>query len=191
VIDVASGSVTRTVNVGQAPQVVAVSPDGSTVYVSCRDGVYVVDGEHGNVIARQWLPGARGLAVAPDGSSLYATAPRANALAVLEASSGAIRAMISVGELPWNVALSADGSSAYVTNADDDTVSVIDTATHTVAKTLDVGHIPTGVSADGGSIWVANNTSGNLSVIDIATQAVTQTILLGLADEPTAIAFAG
>jgi len=189
VIDVATGGVTQTIDVGQAPYAVTVSPDSSTVYVSCRDGIYAISAASGEVIGRQWVPGARGLAVSPDGSSLFATQPEANAVTVLDPVHGFVRETIKVGLLPWNVSFSPDGSSAYVTNADADTVSVINTSTHVVTQTLTVGHIPTGVSTDGSSVWVANNTSGTLSVIDIATQSVIETILLGLADEPTAIAF--
>jgi phospholipase C len=191
VIDVATGAVTKTIDVGQAPKIVVVSADSSTVYVSCRDAVYVIDAASASVSGWDWLAESHGLAVSPDGSTLFATLPETNKLAVVDTAKASLEASVAVGTLPWNIALSSDGSYAYVTDADADTVSVIDTATRAVTATLDVGHVPTGISADGDFVWVANNTSGNLSVIEIATQTVTQTIELGLGDEPTAIAFVG
>jgi phospholipase C len=189
VIDVATGAVMKTIDVGEAPKVVVVSADSSTVYVSCRNGVYVIDAANASVSAWDWLGESHGLAVSPDGSTLFATLPNANTLVVIDTAHASTLESINVGALPWNIALSVDGAYAYVTNADADTVSVVDTATRSVTATLGVGHVPTGISTDAGFVWVANNTSGNLSVIDIATQTVTETILLGLADEPTAIAF--
>jgi phospholipase C len=196
VIDVASGTVTATIDVGQAPRVIAISADGSTVYVSCRDGVHAIDAASGGVTGTIPLRGVQGIAVAPDGSAIYATLPAQNAVAMLDPfehhrslqfGHGRGLQTVPVGSLPWNVVFTLDGSAAYVTNANSDTVSVIDTQSRHVTATIPVGHIPTGITAEQSYVWVANNTSGSLSVIEIAGGSVT-TIEIALADEPTAIA---
>lgn len=46
VIDVKTKAVSARLAVGEAPQVVAVAPDGSLVLVTCADGVYAIDTLH-------------------------------------------------------------------------------------------------------------------------------------------------
>ncbi len=190
VIDVAGGGVTATIDVGQAPRVISFARDGSTAYVSCRDGVFVIDVASNRVRQALPVPGVQGVAVSPDGSTVCATLPQQKAVAVLGGARPRPPARIAVGQLPWNVAFTLDGGHAYVTNANSDTVSVIDTSRRAVTATILVGHIPTGIAAEEDYVWVAHNTSGNLSVIAIASGAVT-TIGIALADEPTAIALVG
>lgn len=77
-------------------------------------------------------------------------------------------------------------------------MSVIDTATRRVSKTIALGssngqinQIPTAIAlSPTGQIWPACNTSGSLVVIDPSSNAVVKSIEIGLADEPTGIAFA-
>jgi phospholipase C len=191
VIDTTTNTVAATVEVGQAPEVIAVSPDSSTVYVTCQDGLYVIDAASGrvrSVISR--LGGAHGVALAPDGSLAYVVESPGDALAVLETAGDRLVAEIPVGTLPWNVALTPDGSSAYVTNANADTVSVIATASRTVVATIPVGHIPTGITATADTVWVANNAAGSVSKVAIATNQVAATIDFGLSTAPTTIVIA-
>jgi phospholipase C len=191
VIATASNSVTATIDVGQAPEVIAVSPDSSTVYVTCQDGLYAIDAAAGRVrgIVGQ-LGGAHGVAVAPDGSSIYVVDSAHNALAVVSPAGLRVVGEIPVGVMPWNVAVTADGKTAYVTNANADTVSAIDTASRTVVATVAVGHVPTGITTTADSVWVTNNTTGSVSKIAIATNQVTATVTLGLSSEPTTITIA-
>jgi phospholipase C len=191
VIATASNTVTATIDVGQAPEVIACSPDGSTIYVTCQDGLYVVDTARGRVrgVVGQ-LSGAHGVAVAPDGSAIYVVDTSHDALAVVDPAGPRVVGSIAVGLMPWNVALSTDGGTAYVTNANADTVSVIDTASRTVVATVGVGHVPTGITTTADSVWVTNNTTGSISRIAIATNALTATVNLGLSSEPTTIVVA-
>src|SRR5713101_7799064 len=49
-----------------------------------------------------------------------------NSVSVIDAASNTVVATVSVGALPFGVAITRDGARAYVTNATDNTVSVID-----------------------------------------------------------------
>jgi phospholipase C len=198
VIATATNTVTATIDVGQAPEVVAISPDGSTAYVTCQDGLYVIDTATARVRAVvAALGGAHGVAVSPDGTTVYVVDSTHDALAVLSASGPPlfggivlgprVVGEIPVGPMPWNVALTPDGSAAYVTNANNDTVSAIDTATRTVVASIPVGHVPTGVTATADTVWVTNNTTGTISKIAVAGNTVTATVDLGLSSEPTTI----
>jgi phospholipase C len=172
---------------------VAVSPDGQHAYVTCSQGVYVIDAEHGRGRGRRLgttCAGAHGLAVSPDGTLLYVADGERDQLAVLDAGTGKVVRRVAVGRLPWGVALTSDGSAVYVTNANSDTVSVYDVETRTITSTLHVPRIPTGISAFGGEMWVAGNVSSTISVIDTASHAVTHRIEFGISAVPTTIAFA-
>jgi phospholipase C len=207
VIDVAGRSVRGTVDVGEAPMVVTVSPDGSQVFVTCADGLYVIDASRGR--ARRVTHNLRnphGVSVTPDGKHAYVTDTERDQVLVLSTSRMHAVGRIAVGRSPWNTAFTPEGARAYVTNANDNTVSVIDTAAQRVTSTIGLGsgtttdsvtsfkqlnQIPTAISlSPDGKIWVACNTSSSLVVIDPSSNSVLQSIDLGIGDEPTGIAFA-
>jgi len=207
VIDVASRSVTDTVDVGEAPMEVTVSPDGSRVYVTCADGLYVITASHRRARrATEHLRNPHGVSVTPDGKHAYVTDTERDQVLVLSTSRMHAVNRIAVGRSPWNTAFTADGAHAYVTNANDNTVSVISTAAQRVTRTIGLGsgtttdavtsftqlnQIPTAISlSPDGKIWVACNTSSSLVVIDPSSNSVLRSIDLGIGDEPTGIAFA-
>ena len=194
VIDVNDDTPTGTVTVGEAPQVVTVSPDGSLVFVTCADGVYVITASNGKVRkVHDDLRDPHGVTVTPDGSQAYVADSRNDRVVVIDTTTLRRVATIGVGRTPWSTAFTADGSSAYVTNANDDTVSVIDTSARNVAQTIALGagnHIPTAIvmsAAD--SAWVTGNASSSVAVIDASSNKVVETIAIGLGDGPTGIAF--
>jgi phospholipase C len=207
VIDVASQKVTGSVSVGEAPMTVTISPDGARVFVTCADGVYVISAVRGDVHrVHERLRNPHGVAVSPDGAHAYITDTDNDAVLVVDTSRRHTVGRIPVGRTPWHVAFGPGGTSAYVTNANDNTVSVIDAARRRVTTTIPLGsgtttdaqttftqlnQIPTavGLSPDG-NIWVTCNASSSVAVIDPATNAVVTSIDIGLADEPTGIAFA-
>ena len=70
------------------------------------------------------------------------------AIAVLDADSVAVKAVIPVGKRVWGLALSRDGSRLYSANGLDNTVSVIDTEKNAEINTIAVGERPWGVALD-------------------------------------------
>jgi phospholipase C len=208
VLDVASQTESGTIEVGEAPQIVTVSPDGSLVFVTCADGVYVITTASGSVSkVRERLHQPHGVAVTPDGNHAWITDSERDEVVVITTSGLRTVSRIGVGRTPWNTAFSSDGSSAYVTNSNDNTVSVIDTATQRVAEAIGLGsftytdtvttftqpnQIPTAIALapDNRYMWVACNVSGSLVVIDTTTNSLKTTAQIGLGTEPTSIAFA-
>jgi serine protease len=77
---------------------------------------------------------------------------------------------ITVGTIPYGVAVSPDGSSVWVTNLGG-TVSRIATANNAVTS-ITVGAFPYGVavSPDGSSVWVTNNGDNTVSRITFPPQ---------------------
>jgi phospholipase C len=137
VIDVKTKAVSARLAVGEAPQVVAVAPDGSLVLVTCADGVYAIDTSTGRARRiRARLRHPHGVMITPDGTHAYVTDSERDRVLTVNISSLDTVARIPVGSTPWNTAFSADGANAYVTNANEDTVSVIHTASHRVTTTI-------------------------------------------------------
>jgi YVTN family beta-propeller protein len=171
VIATATNTVTTTIPVGTVPLGVAVSPDGSTVYVANElDGVSVIDTATNTVTAT--VPAGFTpfrLAVTPDGSKVYVTdaGAGANTVSVIDTATNTMTATIPVGPRPEGVAVTPvqrkreaerergsgggrerepDRSKVYVANNGANTLSVIDTATNTVIATITVGSNPLGVA---------------------------------------------
>ncbi|HET6731679.1 Ig-like domain-containing protein, partial [Mycobacterium sp.] len=124
--------------VGNFPTGVAVSPDGSTVYVtnfgdlsSGGNTVSVIDAATNTVVATITVGGnPANVAVSPNGATAYVTNLDDGTVSVIDTATNSVTATITVGDLPDGVAVSPDGAHVYVTNADDDTVSIIDAATN-------------------------------------------------------------
>ena len=81
VIDTATNDVIDTITVGGAPALVAISPDGTTLYVgmgadSMTDTVAVIDTATNTVITTVSVGAPAGLVwVSPDGTRVYVTTP--------------------------------------------------------------------------------------------------------------------
>ena len=129
VIDVGTYTVTDSLSVGEAPQVVAISPDATLVAVSCANGVYVIDAASGDVKKSPvTLLSPHGVTFSPDGQQLWVADSVNDQVVILHARTLRGSNSISVGRTPWNVEFSLDGSTAYVTNTNQDTVSIVSVA---------------------------------------------------------------
>ena len=145
VIDTATDTISATIPVGLAPEGVAVSPDGSKVYVTNLNSntVSVIDTATDTVNATIPVGLAPfGVAVSPDGSKVYVTHNESSTISVIDTATNTVSATITVGPNPLGVAVTPDGSKVYVANESANTVSVIDTATNTVIATIPVGSQP-------------------------------------------------
>jgi len=150
VIDTATGRVLGRIGVGHRPRDAIFSADGATAYVSSElDGiVVVVDVARRKVTDRIVLPkGSRsmGLALSPDGTSLYVTNGRAQTVSQIELPSHRVVRSVEVGPRPWGIAVTGDGKHLYVANGPSNDVTVVDTATFSVKGRIAVGESPWGV----------------------------------------------
>jgi len=167
---------------------VAVSPDGSKVYVtntfSNSNTVSVIDTATNTVSATIPIGASLGVAVTPDGSKVYVANLASNTVSVIDTATNTIIARTGdpLQGGSFGVAVSPDGSKVYVANGFGNTVSVIDTATNTVIATIFVRgftSIGVAVTPDGSKVYVANLASNTVSVIDTAANAVGPTIPVG------------
>src|SRR4029077_15352015 len=91
-------------------------------------------------------PRPMGIAVHPDGSTVYVTAGSFGHLFLVDPAKNTPVGSFEVGQRPWGIALSRDGKTAYTANGPSNDVSVIDLATRTVVKKIAAGQRPWGVA---------------------------------------------
>jgi YVTN family beta-propeller protein len=183
--------VVATIKLSVPPVGLAVTPDRTKVYATypatnaAGDSfVSVIDTATNSETAMIPHVLAFGVAVSPDGGTVYFAQPNQNNVLAFATATNMLVAGITVrpnGTSPTGVAVSPDGGKVYVTNKGSNNVSVIDTTINAVTATIPVGTSPIGVSVskDGRTVYVANNGSNNVSVIDTAGNAVRATIPVG------------
>jgi len=126
-----------------------------------------------------------GVAVSPDGSTVYVANYNDGTVSVIATGSNAVVATIPVGNQPSALAVTPSDARVYVVNSGSNSVSVISTATNTVTSTVAVGRNPTaltigslGFSAN--NVYVTNYDDGTLDVIsDGVTPMLTATVNVG------------
>lgn len=205
VVDTATDTVVASIGGFQGPQAIEVHPDGSRLYVANNglngEGhtISVVDLATHTIVSTIDLGqygGPEGMAMYPDGSRLYVATGGIHQLppdgiddqvVVIDLATETIKAVIPVGDHPWDVGVSPDGSKLWVANAHSETLMVIDPDTETVTDTLLLGDggnnfgadhhtAVVELSPDGSEAWVAHMHEDRLSVIDTATLAIKQSL---------------
>jgi YVTN family beta-propeller protein len=174
------------INVGLNPQALAVSPDGSQVWVaetgpqtsaSSPSAVSVISTATDKVTARWSLPGSPSqITFAPSGKQVYVAT--SNGMAIYSAATRHQVAFIRGLGDPRGIAVSPDGKTVYVTGTESNKLYLVSAASGRVTGTVKVGELPWQVvaSADGKTVYVANPDSSSVSVVSTATAAVTATI---------------
>jgi YVTN family beta-propeller protein len=176
------------INVGLNPQDLAVTPDGSQVWVadtgpqtspSSPSGVSVISTATNKVIASMHISGGPSqVAFSPDGATAYVVT--ADGLYIYRTASrqqvGLVRGL---GD-PRSVAVSPDGRTVYVTDTVASTVAVINAATGRITSQIKVGQMPwqAVISADGRTVYVADADSNAVSIINTAANKVSDTVTI-------------
>jgi YVTN family beta-propeller protein len=169
-----------TIQVGEAPCGVVISPNGTKVYVANKGShnVTVIDTDDNKASATIQVGKAPcGVAVTPNGAKVYVTNGGSATVSVISTDNNVVIATIHVGKVPCGVAVTPNGTKVYVTNNGSypGTVSVINTETHLVIATILVEGGPFGVAItpDGIRAYVTNSDTGedNDAVTVIATDS--------------------
>ncbi|MDQ6886153.1 MAG: SMP-30/gluconolactonase/LRE family protein [Gemmatimonadota bacterium] len=183
-VDLASHRVVQMLPQPAAFLGIAWSPDGSTLYASGgdRDVVYRYQWSGGHaslrdsiVLAPRLPKGSgrsypAGLAISPDGKTLYVAENLFDSLAVVELASGRVISRFGTERYPYGVAVAPDGR-VYVSTWGGHTIS--DFAPGSGGSLVPAGRIEAGrhpsalaLSADGSHLYAALATSDRISIID-------------------------
>jgi YVTN family beta-propeller protein len=172
--DVAAGKVARTIALPASPNALALSPDGTRLYVTCgqvKSTIAVIDTAAGKLVDS--IPAghsAYGLTITPDGKRLYVCNRFNNDVSVMETAGHKPLARLAVIREPYSAAVTPDGKTVFVVNhlpldrADGyevaGTISAIDTASNQITSI----RLPNGsssvrgitVSPDGRFVYVVH-----------------------------------
>jgi YVTN family beta-propeller protein len=174
------------IHVGFNPQDLAVTPDGSQVWVAdtgpqtgqpTLGGISVISTATDTVTSRLSLPtDPREIAFSPSGATAYVTT--SDGVLVINTAKLRVVAVIPGLGNPEGVVVSPDGKTVYVTNTDQGRVDVISAASNRVTRTIKVGQLPWQLvmSSDGKTIYVADGDSNAISVIATSSNTVTDTM---------------
>lgn len=173
----------RTVS-GHGNSAVAVSSDGCYIYTArhaISDGerhsvISMIDVDGTTVAAVSVVNDVTALAISPDGARLYAVSSDrasyyqypAGSLTIIDTTTKAVIATITVGANPDGVSASPDGGHLYITHRDMSSVSAVDLRTNGVTA-IALVDAPLGVkfTPDGAQAYVCGLQS--LTVIDTGT----------------------
>ena len=170
-----------TLEVGNTPYGVAVTPDGNQVLVTLVDSnevVFINTSDFSQVVKTLRVGSApRGVAVEPNGRYAYVANSDNDTVSQISLSARDIVDTIDLdeGAEPWGVAARYDNENAtpivYVTNHNAGTVTVIGEDNETT--TIRVGNEPIGVAVtpDGKYVYVANSDDNTVSIIDTETES--------------------
>jgi YVTN family beta-propeller protein len=144
--------------------------------------VSVIDTGSGAVVATVAVAaGPHGIAVAPDGHTVYVSGDGSSSVSVIDATTDRVAKTIEVGKSPHGLAMAPDGRTLLVGVYGEDRIGFIDTASQSVVATVAVPKPHTlAIHPDGKLAYVASQEPGKflLAVVDLGTRAVIRTVPL-------------
>jgi YVTN family beta-propeller protein len=192
-IDSETNTIRGVLQLDQSPANLAVSPDGTAVFVAHADigRISIADLASWTVTRAIPAPGSPfGLAVAQSGK-LYAGDWNSDQVHEIDISAGKVLRSVTAGKAPAHLALTPDGQLLLAVAREGNTVTIIDTASFTAKTTLAVERAPFAIAVNprGGSAVVANAKAGSVSTIDLSKLAVTSSARVGAM--PYGVAYSG
>jgi YVTN family beta-propeller protein len=191
VIDVASGTVTGTVELGEhtRPHGLAwLDEDRLAVTTEGSAHLLVVDPHRGEIIMAVGTDQeiSHMVAVTPDGRRAFVANIGSGTVTVIDLAEGRKLGDIATGEGAEGIAVTADGSEVWVTNRSADTLTVVDPATLEIVETIACESFPIRVAmtADGARALVSVARSGEVVALDARVRRETVRAKLDLSALP-------
>lgn len=181
VIDIATGTVARTISLGQYTR-----PHGVVFTPGNEDRVVVTSESTGNIVLVNVATGtvegaipteAQGshmAAITADGKRVFTSNVGSGSVSEMDLPGRKFVRAIPVAPKVEGIAVTPDGKLVFAGSNTDGTVSIIDTGTGTIVATLRGFKLPyrLAVSADGRTAMVCDPMGGAIAAIDVATRAV-------------------
>lgn len=191
-IDADTYRVKRVIHAGNDPEQLAVSGDGTRLYVANEDAgqVSVVDLASGTVTATVKIGDEpEGVTIRPDGKVVYVTSEEDGAVFAIDTATNTVLKRIPVGHRPRSIGFLPDSSRAYVSLENDGAIAVVDAQRHRFLRLIALdgkGNTPKSrpmgiaVAADGSAVYVSTGRFGQLFFVDPVTNASTGSIDVGM-----------
>jgi len=188
---VTNAEIGTSIGVGNAPDAIAVTPDGTQVYV-VNNGSNNVTAINTATLATKTIsvgtsPDA--IAITPDGTKAYVVNHGSGTVSVIDTATNTVIHTITVGTTPVAVAITPNGTQAYVANQGSANITVIDIATNSTTTISTGGNLTNvAITPDGTQAYVINyGFPGFIYVVDTADNIITTTITVG--NDPNSITF--
>ena len=182
VINSQTNKLETTIDVGQQPRGIGLSPDRSELYVALgkEDKIVVIDPVSLKIL-RDLDSGddPEAFAIHPNGN-LYISNEEDNMATVLNPTTGETIAQIKVGIEPEGVAVSPDGKRVIVTSESTNMLHVISVPEHVVVANILVGSRPRSATfnSDSTFAYTAAEIGGEVKKVDMATNEVVKVLSL-------------
>ena len=181
-----------TVEVGEEPEGILVSPDGKTVFVTSEvaNMVHVVDTASASIRANVVAGNRpRRFALIPGGDSLWVTNELSGSVSVVDLDTMQVTDTVEFKPkgfrpedvTPVGITMTRDGETAFVALGRANHVAVVDVASRDVEDYILVGSRAwnTTLTRDESRLIVANGLSDDISVIDTETRRVVKSVPVG------------
>ena len=181
-----------TVEVGEEPEGILVSPDGKTVFVTSEvaNMVHVVDTASASIRANIVAGNRpRRFALTPDDDSLWVTNELSGSVSVVDLDTMQVTDTVEFKPkgfrpedvTPVGITMTRDGETAFVALGRANHVAVVDVASRDVEDYILVGSRAwnTTLTRDESRLIVANGLSDDISVIDTETRRVVKSVPVG------------
>ena len=201
VIDIASKSITKTIDLGEfrRPHGILFLADGRRVVVTAEGSkaLLVVDIELAEVVGSLDTDAeiSHMVAVTPDGSRAFVANIGSGSMTAFDLEAPARLATVETAPGAEGIDVSPDGREVWVANRAADMISIIDAETLAVIDTLESPSFPIRVkfTPDGARVLVSNARTGDVAVFDAANRTLIKRIDMDEepVDDPAGRLFAG
>jgi len=167
------------------PHCLAITKDGSKVYVTCEASRAVVEFDVAahkvGRVFRLTVDSAHMLALSPDEKWLLVTSQWDNNVTIIDLEKGETRKSIATGKGAESVTFTPDSKEAWVVNRTWQTLSIIDMTTLKKVQTISCEHNPMRaiVTPDGATVIVTSALSDEVALVDRAKREVVGRIKTG------------
>jgi YVTN family beta-propeller protein len=177
-VDAETYKLKRIIHAGADPEQLAVSADGTRLYVANEDTetLSVVDIASGTVIASvKVAEEPEGVTIRPDGKVVYVTCEGDGAVFAIDTQTNKVLKRIPVGPRPRSIGFLPDGSRGFVSLENEGAIAVFDAKAQTFLRLITLtgqGNTPKprpmgiAVSPDGAIVYVTSGSFGHLFSVD-------------------------